>query len=416
MHKRVSESQAKQAIFDILHISQSSIPVISKSELATLPDRFPWLLNTRLAAKPDVGIGKRGVQGLLSLNNDWNQTREWLSARWGESIEREGFAPIILDRFIVEEFVEHQPQDEYYLALNSQSDYDQLMFSRAGGVHVQENWDQVHTFQIDLTEGLNPLTLEQFFAEIIPSSIETNKFVQFASQLYSFFVDWNFAEIEINPLVFTNNHFYILDLKSKVDSDAEWENQEQWGHYFSFPPKKHTNELVTRLENRVRDLDENSGASLKLSVINHNGSIWPLVAGGGASIIVADAIASRGLGNEIGFYGEYSGNPDDQLVFEYTDSILQLLLAAQTSRRKVLLILGGIANFTDVAATFGGISTALRGHAEKLKAQNVKVLVRRGGPNYEKGLEQIRQTLNELGLENDVHGPETGLTQPVWKI
>ncbi len=48
---------------------------------------------------------------------------------------------------------------------------------------------------------------------------------------------------------------------------------------------------------------------------------------------------------------------------------------------KVLIIGGGIANFTDVAATFHGIIDALRDNIELLHAHRVTIWVRRGGPN-----------------------------------
>ncbi len=53
---------------------------------------------------------------------------------------------------------------------------------------------------------------------------------------------------------------------------------------------------------------------------------------------------------------------------------------------KVLIIGGGIANFTNVAATFKGIVRALEEFQTLIKTQNVKIFVRRAGPNYQEGL------------------------------
>ncbi len=54
---------------------------------------------------------------------------------------------------------------------------------------------------------------------------------------------------------------------------------------------------------------------------------------------------------------------------------------------------GGIANFTDVAKTFTGIIRALKEYKEPLKKHKVKIYVRRGGPNYEEGLNKMRKTV-----------------------
>lgn len=47
---------------------------------------------------------------------------------------------------------------------------------------------------------------------------------------------------------------------------------------------------------------------------------------------------------------------------------------------------GGIANFTNVAATFKGIVTALLEFQPKLVEHNISLYVRRAGPNYQEGL------------------------------
>jgi ATP citrate (pro-S)-lyase len=52
---------------------------------------------------------------------------------------------------------------------------------------------------------------------------------------------------------------------------------------------------------------------------------------------------------------------------------------------KVLIIGGGIANFTNVAATFKGISKALTEFCDTIKAHHIRIYVRRGGPNYQEG-------------------------------
>lgn len=56
---------------------------------------------------------------------------------------------------------------------------------------------------------------------------------------------------------------------------------------------------------------------------------------------------------------------------------------------KILIIGGGIANFTNVAATFKGIVTALREFQQKLVEFNIKIFVRRAGPNYQEGLRLV---------------------------
>jgi len=80
---------------------------------------------------------------------------------------------------------------------------------------------------------------------------------------------------------------------------------------------------------------------------------------------------------------------------------------------KILIIGGAIANFTDVAKTFTGIIQSFETWAEKLKEHNTRIYVRRGGPNYEKGLKDIEEAANRLGLSIEVYGPDTHVTDIV---
>jgi succinyl-CoA synthetase beta subunit len=68
------------------------------------------------------------------------------------------------------------------------------------------------------------------------------------------------------------------------------------------------------------------------------------------------------------------------------------------------------ANVADVAATFKGIIQAIRELAPALKAANVRLFVRRGGPNYQQGLAAMKAMGADLGLPVEVYGPESSMT------
>jgi succinyl-CoA synthetase beta subunit len=69
-------------------------------------------------------------------------------------------------------------------------------------------------------------------------------------------------------------------------------------------------------EARVAELDEATGASLKLTVLNPRGRVWLMVAGGGASVIYADTVGDLGCAAELGNYGEYSGGPNTAETYQ----------------------------------------------------------------------------------------------------
>jgi ATP citrate (pro-S)-lyase len=139
-----------------------------------------------------------------------------------------------------------------------------------------------------------------------------------------------------------------------------------------------------------------------------------MVAGGGASVVYSDAIAAAGFAHELANYGEYSGAPSEGQTFEYAKTILDLLTRPPPRPDgKVLIIGGGIANFTNVAATFKGIIRALTSYKTQLIAHNAKIYVRRGGPNWQEGLKAMRLLGESLGVPIRVFGPDTHITEIV---
>lgn len=53
-----------------------------------------WVFNTRLVAKPDQLIKRRGKAGLLALNKTWDEAREWIAQRAGKPQQ-------VSDRFLL---------------------------------------------------------------------------------------------------------------------------------------------------------------------------------------------------------------------------------------------------------------------------------------------------------------------------
>lgn len=81
---------------------------------------YPWLLTpgAKFVAKPDQLIKRRGKSGLLALNKSWQEAREWIEERAGKSVQVETVKGT-LRRFLVEPFIPHPSETEYYININS---------------------------------------------------------------------------------------------------------------------------------------------------------------------------------------------------------------------------------------------------------------------------------------------------------
>jgi len=192
---------------------------------------------------------------------------------------------------------------------------------------------------------------------------------EFAIGFFKAYRELNFAYLEINPFVLQGNNVELLDMVAKLDDTAGFMMVDHWGN-IEYP-------TAFGMESKSPEVE---------------------------AIEEADAKT-----------GAYSGGPTTGETKFYAETILDLMTREKDAqgRDKILIIGGAIANFTDVAKTFTGIIQAFEEYAEKMKETGIKVYVRRGGPNYEKGLKDIKEAADRLEIPIEVYGPETHVTDIV---
>lgn len=377
------------------------------TDLKALAKDNPWLEKEKLVVKPDQLFGKRGKHGLLGLNLSWSDVQKWIGERMNKE-QTVGTVTGILTHFLVEPFTEHDENEEWYVAIKDERDNDVIYFSLKGGIFVEENWDKVKQILVPIGGSIDDVDLAKELGDLGGKTKQVSGFIK---AVYQFYAESGFSYLEINPFTFSKDgHIVPLDLVAKVDDTAKFDCRAIWGK-LEFPKSFGTK--ATKEEEYVKHLDEQSGSSLKLTILNPKGRVWTMVAGGGASVIYADTVCDLGFSKELANYGEYSGDPSRELTYKYARTLLDLMTREKDSKGKVLIIGGGIANFTDVAKTFTGIIQALQEYKDKLIENKVKIYVRRGGPNYQEGLAKMRKLGETLGVPIEVYGPETHMTKIV---
>jgi len=411
--------------------SYETVLVQNGSELKEAAKTHKWLNEKTLVAKPDMLFGKRGKNGLVLFKDQkpgdvtLEKAAAWIDEKGGEKQEVyfafDGDTPAgepsvdMLTHFLVEPFMPHTQEEEYYISATCVGDNDMLYMSAEGGMEVEEGWDDKVTevaFAITDTE-------EQIASKIranIPADVaEKDKaaYAEFAIGFFKAYRDLNFAYLEINPFVLQGNKVELLDMVAKLDDTAGFMMVSEWGdveYPTSFGMEEKSPEVLA-----IEEADAKTGASLKLTLLKPEARIWTMVAGGGASVVYADTIADMAGIEDLANYGEYSGGPTTGETKFYAETLFDLMTREKDpqGRGKVLIIGGAIANFTDVAKTFTGIIQAFENYQDKLKEVGVKIYVRRGGPNYEKGLKDIKEAADRMGLYIEVYGPETHVTDIV---
>ena len=408
-----------------------TLMVQNGTELQEAAKTNAWLNEKKLVAKPDMLFGKRGMNNLVLFRDEkpgdvtLAKASSWIDEK--SSTEQEVYfsfngdtptgEPSVdkLTHFIVEPFTPHTDKEEYYVSATCVGDDDVIYMSAEGGIAIEENWDEKVTevaFAITDTE-------EQIANKIranVPADVaEKDKanFAEFCIGFFKAYRELNFAYLEINPFVMQGSKIELLDMVAKLDDTAGFMMVNEWGDV-SYPTAFGMEDKSPE-EEAVELADSKTGASLKLTILKPEARIWTMVAGGGASVVYADTIADMAGIDDLANYGEYSGGPTTGETRFYAETLFDLMTREKDAqgRGKVLIIGGAIANFTDVAKTFTGIIQAFETYQEQLKSVDVKIYVRRGGPNYEKGLKDIKEAADKMGLYIEVYGPETHVTDIV---
>jgi len=343
---------------NVMKITRTSIPLISSPHIV----------------KVDQQVKGRGKKGLIKICNSRDDIDKFINQE----------SCLKYDNFIAEPVVNIDNEDYVCFVQSDSCDI----------IYIGINCGGMEFYDVSLCKKY-----ELSFYDIFEDCEYDITFVKTINKLLSFYRKYHFTFMEINPLV--NNQ--PLDFAVKFDTQA----------MYLFSPQEQTiinDGMLKEPETFIEELDKKSGSSLKFNLLNENGSIWTMVAGGGASVLYTDCIVNMGLLNELANYGEYSGNPNENELTQYSDYIINLMIQSQTNKQIYLILGGGISNFTDVGATFKGIINSITKYSQQICNKGIQILVRRGGINCAKALENIKLTCDKLNINCRVYSDDTHIT------
>jgi ATP citrate (pro-S)-lyase len=370
---KLSEFQAKKIFFESTYFCD----FLNKNKL-----EFDDNLTKKYVIKVDNGTKHRMNRGLVKVNISKEDMQNWIKSRDTN------------ENYFIEHVINFK--SEIYLAIRPfNNDFNEIIINKNGGVNLDHPEKDGEIYKVNI---LNP--------EI---QLNDKLLEDFVKKVYTFYLKYHGVFLEMNPIVLNldTNSYIALDIAMLIDQDALYLFNERDKELISMNYLQEKE--LTLEENEIKKLDERTGGSLKFTLLNPSGNIWTLVAGGGASVLYTDAIINRGYLENLANYGEYSGDPQEDLVEAYCDNVFNLM--KKVTIDKILFIGGGIANFTDVLSTFNGIIKSIYKNHDALL--NTKVYIRRGGPNYKKALEVMKQTLDKYKVYNEVYGTDTPITEIV---
>ncbi len=368
------------------------VVVSSADEFDQLAQANDWLRNSKLVAKAHEALGSRFKLGLVKVGLNLAETKAAVREMLGKQVET-----ITIREVIVSEAIDHT--DEYYAAAKSTREGVEVLVAKCGGIEVEANWDKVKHILVDIGEVPTDAALSGLVKEAGFSGDTAHKMAEFLKKLYACFDNEDAQYVEINPVVQNAaGDLVALDAVTLLDGDAKFRHKD-----WTFPFAAEFGRAYTKNEEEVMAVDAKVKGSVKLIEIP-GGNIAMLPAGGGASVYYSDAVVARG--GKLANYAEYSGDPPDWAVEVLTEKVCSL------PGITTIIVGGAIANFTDVKKTFGGIINAFRKAKAEGKLDNVRIWVRRGGPNEKQGLAAMK-ALQDEGFNIEVFDRTLPLTDIV---
>ena len=152
--------------------------------------------------KPDQLIKRRGKLGLIKVNANFAEVKEWVIERMGKD-QQIGKASGKLRTFIIEPFVAHKQEEEAYVCIYSVRDKDVILFHHEGGVDIGDVDSKAVKLEVDVQEKME--VNEELVKKSLLGQQKTEKdlVAKFITALYKQYVALHFTYLEINPLVVT---------------------------------------------------------------------------------------------------------------------------------------------------------------------------------------------------------------------
>ena len=347
------------------------------------------------------GVGKKGKAGLIGRATDL-KTALAEKERLYFCEHRHGNQVAKSNGVTFEAGVPAEHEVYFSLTDNTHFRAPTMTLTHHGGMDIEE-LDKTQIVSVPF----NPLTgLKAFIVANALSELEAPKqiispLVQHLPNLWDLFHDYGMTTLELNPIRLRPDAKGRLtpvacDFKCGFDrDDPRWQRLDLPADLFAAD--------YSDFEQEINQLRTYQGQS-DVYVINSKGTILAPTFGGGANSLVTEM-----LGDEAIISSDFGGNPP----YEKMKAVAAICYRHFLKQTNVLFIIGGKSNNTDILETFRGMGDALREHFAAHGPTPLYVVVGRGGPNLVRGMGNLSETLESLGLPYRFFGFDSAISEVV---
>lgn len=367
----IHEYQSKQVLREFGVNVPNGLPAFTVDEAVANAEK---LGSPVIVVKAQIHAGGRGKAGGVKIAKNVNEVRTYAQELLGKVLVTHQTGPEgkKVGRLLIEEG--SKIKKEYYLSfvVDRQTASIVMMGSEEGGVEIEkvaaETPEKIIKEYIDPVIGLAPFQATRMAYAINIPGPAVRKAAALMQGLYDAFIGKDCSQVEINPLVVTEDDDVIaLDAKLNFDDSA----------LFRHP------DIVELRDETEEDPKEREAAAAGLNYVNLGGDVACMVNGAGLAMATVDII--KHYGGEPANFLDVGGDSEPEKIAK----AFSIMLEGGQAKGIFVNIFGGINRCDNIA---NGIIEAAKIISKDGKSLPVPVVVRLEGTKVEEGREILKNT------------------------
>ena len=367
----IHEYQSKQILREFGINVPNGLPAFSVHEAVTNAEKLDTPV---VVVKAQIHAGGRGKAGGVKLAKSAEEVRAVAQELLGKVLVTHQTGPEgkVVERLLIEEA--SKIKKEHYLSfiIDRHTASVVMMGSEEGGVEIEkvaaETPEKIIKEYIDPVIGLAGFQATRMAYAINIPEAAIRRAVSTMQKLYTAFVDKDCSQLEINPLVLTeDDKIVVLDAKLNFDDSALF---------------RHSDIAMLRDESE-EDPKERIAAAAGLNYVNLGGDVACMVNGAGLAMATVDML--KFYGGEPANFLDVGGDSAPEKIAK----AFSIMLEGGQAKGIFVNIMGGINRCDNIAK---GIIEAAHIISKDGSSLPVPVVVRLEGSMVEEGREILRNT------------------------
>ena len=367
----IHEYQSKQILREFGINVPNGLPAFSVHEAVTNAEKLDTPV---VVVKAQIHAGGRGKAGGVKLAKSAEEVRAVAQELLGKVLVTHQTGPEgkVVERLLIEEA--SKIKKEYYLSfiIDRHTASVVMMGSEEGGVEIEkvaaETPEKIIKEYIDPVIGLAGFQATRMAYAINIPEAAIRRAVSTMQKLYTAFIGKDCSQLEINPLVLTeDDKIVVLDAKLNFDDSALF---------------RHSDIAMLRDESE-EDPKERIAAAAGLNYVNLGGDVACMVNGAGLAMATVDML--KFYGGEPANFLDVGGDSAPEKIAK----AFSIMLEGGQAKGIFVNIMGGINRCDNIAK---GIIEAAHIISKDGSSLPVPVVVRLEGSMVEEGREILRNT------------------------